>query len=274
MNPTITITQLQELLDNDKLIILDASMASPGQKDFEPPKQGIPGARYIDIKKEFSDTSCELPNTMLAGRDFENKAQELGINRDSLIVVYDYKGVYSSPRVWWMFKQMGHEHIAVLDGGLPAWQAAGYPLEKIAQPPFVKGDFKASPIPSHIKTQEQVFASIHDEDSQIIDARSSARFHAEVPEPRAGLRGGHIPNSVNIPVSEVVENGHFLPKNELKKVFASKNIKPNQNLIFTCGSGITASVINLAAAIVGYHERAVYDGSWSEWGKPSKYPVV
>ncbi|WP_164003016.1 sulfurtransferase [Pyxidicoccus caerfyrddinensis] len=204
---------------------------------------------------------------------FEREARKLGINRDSVVVVYDRVGLYSSPRAWWMFKAMGHSQVAVLDGGLPAWTAAGHSASVEAGRVEREGDFVARPTWNVFCDAAAVERALDDASCAVIDARSQGRFAGRDPEPRAGLRQGHMPNAVNLPFTDVQVKGHAKSASELKAMFESK-VASRRKLVFSCGSGVTACVDALAATLAGYSDIRVYDGSWSEWGLPSSRPVV
>lgn len=195
--------------------------------------------------------------------------QKLGIHKNSAIVAYDSAGIFSGPRAWWMFRAMGHTQVAVLDGGLPAWKKAGYlcgtQAETVAK---TRGDFISHPQEGLFCDSEQVLAALSDPAFSVVDARSEGRFKGQEPEPRPGLRGGHMPNAINLPYANLVVNGFLLPPESLKTIFAKK-FNQNQQLIFSCGSGVTACVDALAAELAGYSKLTVYDGSWSEWSLPS-----
>ena len=274
--PLVSISWLKNNLDNPNLIILDATIKKVTSDDKTAViNKIIPGARFFDIKGMFSDKETNVPNMLPSPEVFEQGCQSLGIQHNSQIVVYDQLGIYSSPRVWWMFKAMGFHNVAVLDGGLPAWIDANYPLEDLnsyTDIPYEKGNFKAAFKPNHVVSQEDVYAIMHNPDVLILDARSHGRFIGTEPEPRQDLKSGHIPGSISLPYTEVLVNGKMKSVEELKSIFTALDIG-NKKLIFSCGSGITACIILLAAEISGYSNLSVYDGSWSEWGLIEGLPI-
>ena len=263
--PLVSVDWLQSHLGALNLVILDASIPKVTASNHEINQFQIPKARFFDLKNEFSDVSAPFPTTFPSSEQFTKSAQELGINRDSAIVVYDDLGIYSSPRAWWLFKAFGHDQIAVLDGGFPLWKRANYEVESKREFSGKLGNFKAMHRKRLMKFFKDVKGESQDRSSVIIDARSEARFKSKVPEPRAGLRRGTIPNSVNIPHETLLNELQFLTKEELKVIF-NKFAKTDDNLTFSCGSGITACVLALGAEMAGYKNLSVYDGSWTEWG--------
>lgn len=262
----VSIDWLKDNLNHPNLIILDASLKNKPTKTLEITDLQIPKTRYFDIKKVFSDQNSRFPNMLPSSAQFEREAQNLGINTDSLIVIYDKQGIYTSPRVWWMFKTMGHGRVAVLDGGLPAWYNAGFETENTQAHHYSKGDFEAKFDIKQVKDIDFVRTNIDENKVKIIDARSSGRFNGTAPEPRKGLPSGNIPNSLNLPFTEVLSDGHFKSKEDLTIIFGGLPTE-NQPLVFSCGSGITACILYLASEIVHENssQKAIYDGSWTEW---------
>jgi thiosulfate/3-mercaptopyruvate sulfurtransferase len=265
MNSTIVSSKwLSDNFDNPDLIVLDASQPSGKSKSN---MLQIIGARPFDIKGTFSDKSSSFPNTFPSKEQFEEGCQELGINSSSKIVVYDSLGIYTSPRAWLMFKAMGHENIAVLDGGFPEWIANGFETtETIVEKKYSTGNFKATFQPEMIRSIDFVKENLSKKESLVIDARSADRFNSLVPEPRADLRSGNIPNSINIPFQNTIENGKFKSVKKLRRLFKENNSE-NKSLVFSCGSGITACIVLLATELVFEGNKAIYDGSWTEWAQ-------
>jgi len=265
-NLLVSVDWLKQNLDNPNLILLDASikMADSSFKD-NPESVQISGARHFDIKAKFSDSSSNLPNMLPSSAQFEKACQDLGINNDSQIVVYDATAIYTSPRVWWMFQTMGFENIAVLDGGLPEWIKQGYSTECMHAISYPKGDFTASFNPDAVKSLDFITSNLHTKECLVVDARSSGRFTGTAPEPRAGLRSGNIPDSINIPYTSLLEDGRMKSKDAMAKILKSK-LDENQALTFSCGSGVTACIVLLGMQIAfGNGNYSVYDGSWTEW---------
>ncbi|MCH4552593.1 sulfurtransferase [Aestuariibaculum lutulentum] len=258
---SVTVDWLYNHLDAENLVILDGTI----NKVFDASKEQIPNTRFFDIKNKFSEVGAPFPSTFPAAVQFETEAQALGIDKDSAIVVYDDKGIYSSARVWWLFKAFGHHNIAVLSGGLPSWKKAGYPTEAMTPYSGQTGDFKAELNPETMKFFKDIQEASANKSHTIIDARSRGRFNCEEPEPREGLRMGTIPNSVNLPFTDLLKDGELKSKAEIELMFSSL-VKKEDQIIFSCGSGITACVLALGADLTGYKNISVYDGSWSEWG--------
>jgi thiosulfate/3-mercaptopyruvate sulfurtransferase len=274
LNPLVSINWLSENLNAPNLVILDVSLESNvANIEVEFPGIQIKGARYFDLKGSFSDLESPLPNTLPHPEAFALACRKLGVNNNSTIVVYDNIGIYASPRVWWMFKSMGHKSIAVLDGGLPAWKNKNYPTESIQTQELPEGNFKAVFNSNFQKTASQILENITSKKAVVIDARSNGRFCGLVPETRENLKSGHIPNAVNLPFLEVLKDGKFLLSTEISAIFKKLNID-KQPKIFTCGSGLTACIIMLASEIISEDNHFLYDGSWTEWGQLEGVPIT
>ncbi|MEU6464132.1 sulfurtransferase [Streptomyces sp. NPDC046976] len=252
------------------LVLFDASVGS---------KRGgaarLPGARPFDLDGELSDHSSPVPHTMPGAERFTEALRALGVSDTDTVVVYDAQGVYSSARAWWMLRAMGFDRVAVLDGGLPAWAAAGHPVEAVpAAYDGPRGTFTARPRPGLIVDADTVAEALADPGAAVLDARTRERYAGTAPEPRPGLRGGHMPGSVSLPFGELLgDDGHLAPPDALRKALKAV-AGDRERLYFSCGSGVTACVLALGATVAGYCELAVYDGSWSEWGLPSERPVA
>ncbi|MCK0131793.1 sulfurtransferase [Flavobacteriaceae bacterium F08102] len=265
--PIVSIDWLYNNFTDPNLIILDATIPKVIDTEAVGDSEQIKNARFFDIKKEFSEPKAPFPNTMVSAEVFEQKARSLGLNSSSMIVVYDRYGIYSSARAWYMLKAMGHQQVAVLDGGLPAWKQKGYPIEIPKNKKYPLGNFSVNPIQNAFVSYKDVLQAI-DEGLPIVDARSPERFLAQVQEPRPGLRSGHIPSSKNLPYTRLLNDGFMLSPAQLNSLFKDKN-----KVIFSCGSGVTACVLALGATLVGLDNHAVYDGSWTEWGSLQELPI-
>ncbi|OKJ26308.1 3-mercaptopyruvate sulfurtransferase [Streptomyces sp. CB02130] len=235
----------------------------------------IPGARPFDLDGDLSDHTSTVPHTMPGARQFTEALRALGVHDSDTVVVYDAQGIYSSARAWWMLRAMGADRVAVLDGGLPAWVAAGHPVEQSpAAYDGPRGTFTARPRPGLIVDADAVASALADPAAVVLDARTAKRYAGTAPEPRPGLRGGHMPGAVSLPFGEIQRDGGVMrPTHELRTVF-ERAAGGREQLYFSCGSGVTACVLALGATLAGYDDLAVYDGSWSEWGLPSDRPVV
>lgn len=270
--PLVSVEWLKDHASTKELVILDGTIAKVTAQGSEALKlKYIPNAQFFDIKKEFSIQEAPFPNTMISVEVFEDKAQKLGIDNTSCIVVYDAYGLYSAARVWWMFKTMGFENIAILDGGLPAWVEAG---NKVFEQPFKsgnRGNFKAQYTAGMLHDHNPVLRAIDQDHIDILDARSKDRFLGLVDEPRKGLRSGHIPSSKSLPYASLLNGSYLKPEHELKELFSDF---ADKQLIFSCGTGITACVLAFGAAIAGIDRVSIYDGSWTEWGSMVHLPIT
>jgi thiosulfate/3-mercaptopyruvate sulfurtransferase len=248
--------------------ILDASWYLPAENRdarAEYAAAHIPGARFFDID-EISDDQSELPHMAPPVEKFVARMRAMGIGDGHRVIVYDGAGLFSAARVWWLFRLFGKEDVAVLDGGFPKWRAEGRPVED-TPPPQRDRHFTARRNASLVRDVTQVAATVKLGDAQIVDARPAARFRGEAPEPRAGLRAGHIPGSKNLPHREVLNpDGTLKAPDALRAAFAAAGVDPAKPVITTCGSGVSAAVLSLALERLGNRNHALYDGSWAEWG--------
>ena len=273
MNPLVSVSRLSQNLNAPNLVVLDVSLESNiANIKVEFPGIQIKGARYFDLKRNFSDLESRLPNTLPNPKYFSLACRNLGINNNSTIVVYDNIGIYASPRVWWMFKSMGHKNIAVLDGGLPLWKNKNYPTESIQNRVLPEGDFKAKFNPNLLKKAFKIIENITSKEAILVDARSNGRFSGLIPETRKNLKSGHIPNAINLPFLDVLKDGKFISTNEISDIFKKLKIDKRPK-IFTCGSGLTACILILASTLISEDKHFLYDGSWSEWGQLEGVPI-
>jgi thiosulfate/3-mercaptopyruvate sulfurtransferase len=261
---------LAERLDSPDLIVLDGSMHLPTSgrnARAEYTAAHIPNALYFDID-EIADKSNPLPHMMPSTVQFASQVKKMGIGDGSQIVVYDSEGLYSAARVWWMFRTMGHDDVAILNGGLKKWKAEGRPLEDGQPVARTARHFTPLLNNSLVRDLDDMKGYAASGKMQIVDARPKGRFEGTEPEPRPGLRGGHIPGAKNVPSATILNgDGALKSKPELEKIFRDAGIDPAKPVVTTCGSGVTASMLSLALAVIGQTNAAVYDGSWAEWGQ-------
>ena len=273
----VTVAWLRQHLEHDDLIIFDASWHMPatgrdGLREWQ--QEHILGARFFDFDSKICDPDADLPHMMPNAELFTRELQLLGLKQDSVVVVYDAMGMFSSPRAWWMLRAMGCANVALLDGGLVAWDEAEYPIESLAEvPAYQAGDFIASMDRASIADATAVLAALDDASVCVLDARPEPRFRGAAEEPRPGLRRGHMPGALNLPFADMFKHGLLKPKHELREIIGPL-IADSERIIYSCGSGVTACVIAFAAHYIGYKNLAIYDGSWCEWGQPGELPVV
>lgn len=268
---------LADHLDAPDIRIVDGSFFLPAQKrdpKAEFANQHIPGAVFFDID-EIADTSNPLPHMMPTSEKFSSRVRKLGLGDGNKIIVYDTSPMTGACRVWWMFRAMGHKDVAVLDGGLPKWMAEGRTVTDDPTPPRER-HFTARLDNTLVRSIDDVRGLLDSKREQVVDARAANRFRGEVPEPRAGLRSGHMPGALNLPYNDLLDSrtGTMLPAAELQARIKAAGIDPAKKVTASCGSGVTACVVGLALYLTGAPEAAIYDGSWTEWGGREDTPVV
>ena len=261
-------TWLRRHLGEPGLKLLDASWFLPAEerdpkREFE--ERRIPGARFFDID-EISRQNTPLPHMLPDSRDFEDAVRALGVDRGDAVVTYDGLGVFSAPRAWWMFRVFGHDNVAVLDGGFPAWAAGGNPLEHGPAPEVIPGNFSAAFRPELVRSLDEVRGALAQAAAAVVDARGVPRFRGEEPELRPGVRPGHIPGSRNVPYGAITPEGRLAGPDAVRVRFAQAGVDLDRPVITTCGSGISACILALGLYRAGKKDVAVYDGSWTEWG--------
>ena len=276
--PIVSAEWLVSHLNAPDVRVLDCTYFMPGS-----PRTGrqvydahhIPGARFFDID-DVADTDSTLPHMLPAPEKFSSRVRRMGLGDGHRVICYDQNGFLASARVWWMFRVMGHGDVAVLDGGFEAWRAAGGGVEDL--PPHFVADrhFTVRPRRDLVRDLDQMKQTVDAGGAQIVDARSAGRFNGTAPEPRPGLRSGHMPGSFNVPYGEVLAaDGRFKPEADIRAAFEKAGVDLSKPIVNSCGSGVTAAILALAQSVAGHDGAAVYDGSWTEWGASSAAtPVV
>ena len=277
-DPMVSTAWLAERLDAPDIRVIDATWFMPNDpRDAKAlyAERRIPGAIFFDID-EIADTSSDLPHMLPPPEKFASRMKKAGIGDGTRVIIYDNHGLMTAARVWWTFRVFGHEDVAVLDGGFPAWERAGYDIE--TGPPRARMERHFTPRVRHdlVRNLADVQRAIDGGNrTPILDARAAPRFKGEAPEPREGLRSGHMPGALNVPFQSLLDaDGTMKNAGELGQLFDSAGLKPPAPPICSCGSGITAAVVARALARTGRWDAAIYDGSWTEWGGHKDTVVV
>jgi len=268
----VSTSWLNNHISHPDIVILDASMEKVVGKEpltYDSPTF-IPNAKKLNLETDFCDLTAKLSHTMPTAGLFRATCKKLGIGPTSQVVIYDNQGMYSAPRAWWTFRLMGFESVYVLNGGLPQWQKEGFAVVDTVSTGNTDQTVSVNLHKDKICDSKHVFACLAKTDTNILDARSFQRFAGKAPEPRSGVRSGHIPGSLSLPFANVLNEFKMKPAAELKKIF-----KPlaNTQHIFSCGSGITACILILAAYEAQLENLCLYDGSWSDWGSDDSLPL-
>jgi thiosulfate/3-mercaptopyruvate sulfurtransferase len=276
MGPLVTTDYLASVLGQPGLVIFDATKYLPtedkdGKAEFL--KAHIPGARYFDID-EIADPDTSLPHMVPTPGRFEKLMAAMGVSNASRIVFYDQKGLASAARGWWLMGLFGHDQAAVLDGGLPKWLREGRATEAGAAAAPAPATFLAEFRATRLRGVGDVMRNVAGRSELVLDARAAGRFTGAVPEPRPGMRSGHIPGSANLPYTDLLNaDGTFRPVSEVTARFAKAGVDGSRPVVTSCGSGVTACILTLGLRLAALPEGAVYDGSWTEWGGRSDTPV-
>lgn len=268
-DPVVSVAWLAERLDAPDIRVIDATWFMPNDPRNARAlydERRIPGALFFDID-EIADSDTDLPHMLPAPEKFASRMKKMGVGDGARVVVYDNHGLQTAARVWWTFRVFGHEDVCVLDGGFPAWERGGYAIETGPPQQRMERHFTARMRSDLVRNLADVQRAIETGRSPILDARPAGRFTGEAPEPRPGLRGGHMPGALSVPFASLLNSdGTIKSPAELRAIFDAKGVPANAAPICSCGSGITAAVIALALARAGRWDAAVYDGSWTEWG--------
>ncbi|TYL95452.1 3-mercaptopyruvate sulfurtransferase [Bradyrhizobium rifense] len=276
-DPLVSTEWLAAHINDANVKVLDASFKLPGVLPL--PKDDylaahLPGAVFFDVDA-VSDHSNPLPHMYPSAEQFGRDVGNLGISNADTVVLYDAGGWVAAPRAWWMFLAFGHSNVRILNGGLKKWRAEGRAVESGEVKPKA-ATFKASYDPKRVRSMQQLIANVESRAEQVIDARAADRFEGRAPEPRVGIRSGHIPNARNVPYNQLFDaaTGTMKPLDDLRAAFTGAGVKLDAPIVTSCGSGVSAGVLTLALYRLGVTDTALYDGSWSEWGQEKGPPIA